>query len=109
MNLKHLTRILGAGAIALPSLLATTSAHALVDFGVTYTLSEATTANPLIARFTLTTSGINGAADTEGGRSGVNAIAFNKPAGFVTAAMVTPPTGFNFILGGLNAAGCDGS
>lgn len=54
-------------------------------------------------------SGINGASDTEGGRSGVNAIAFNLPSNFASAAMISPPSGFTFVNGGLNAAGCDGS
>ena len=87
-----------------------TSAHAvLIADGITYNLTEAATANPLVDRWTLQISGINAAADTEGGRSGVNAIAFTKPVDFTTAAMVSPPTGFNFILGGLNSNGCDGN
>jgi len=98
-------------AAAFAALLSSTSAHAvLVADGITYTLTEADIAGqPLTDRFTLTITGINAAADTEGGRSGVNAIAFNKPVGFTSAVMVTPPTGYNFVLGGLNSSGCDGS
>src|SRR5262245_22958272 len=81
----------------------------LIDNGITYTLNETSTANPLVEQFTLTITGINGATDTEGGRSGVNAVAFTKPVNFSSAAMITPPTGFNFIVGGLNSSGCDGS
>jgi hypothetical protein len=72
-------------------------------------LTETATANPDVEVYTLMISGINGAADTEGGRSGVNAIAFNLPANFLSATMVTPPSGFSFVLGGLNSNGCDGS
>jgi len=99
-----------AGGVALALLLATTSAQAaLIADGITYSLSEADTADPLTDRFTLTITGINGALDTEGGRSGVNAIALTKPADFATAAMITPPSGYTFVNGGLNSSGCDGS
>src|SRR3954471_17789473 len=97
-----------ATAVAV-ALFSSTSAYALVADGITYTLTEQDTANALTDRFTLTINGINGPSDTEGGRSGVNAIALTKPTGFTTASMVSPPTGFNFILGGLNANGCDGN
>lgn len=67
------------GAFAL--LLASTSAHALVADGITYTLTEnSISANGLTASFTFTASGENTASDTEGGRTGINAIAFNQPA-----------------------------
>jgi hypothetical protein len=61
-----------------------------------------------VDRFTLDITGINGATDTEGGRYGVNSLAFNEtPAkgSLVTGAM----TGFTFMTGGLNAMGCDGT
>src|SRR5215204_611250 len=106
--MKNLTSILGAGILALPLLLSTTSAHAVLTFnGVTYTLTEADTASTFTDRFTLTITGINGATDTEGGRSGVNAIALTEPTNFTTAVFVPPPTGFTFVSGGLNANGCD--
>jgi hypothetical protein len=99
-----------AGGVALALLLATTSAQAaLIADGITYTLSETDGPNALTDRFTLVITGINGAADTKKGRSGVNAIALTKPVDFTTAAMVTPPTGFNFVVGGLNSTGCNGS
>ena len=101
------TLLTGVAATAL--LMSMQSAYALVADGITYSLTETTTANPLVDRFTLSITGINGGADTEGGRSGVNAIALTKPTGFSSAAMVSPPTGFNFIVGGLNSTGCDGS
>jgi hypothetical protein len=81
----------------------------LIADGVTYTLTESTTGDPLTDRFVLDISGINGASDTEGGRSGVNALAFNTPANFSTAVMIAPPLTYTFILGGLNSSGCSGS
>jgi len=81
----------------------------LIDQGITYALTEFVTADPLTNRFLLTISGINDVADTEGGRSGVNAIAFNEPANFLSAAMIFPVSGFTFMAGGLNSGGCDGS
>jgi hypothetical protein len=72
-------------------------------------LTESTTGNPLTNEFVLGIFGINAATDLEGGRTGVNAIAFTKPANFSTAVFVPPPTGFAFANGGLNSGGCDGS
>jgi len=93
--------LLGAAAL----LLASTGAHALVADGITYTLTEADIpGNPTTDQFTLTITGINGAADTEKGRSGVNAVAFNKPTGFINAAPVT--SGYQTVLGGLDSGGC---
>ena len=95
---------------ALDALIIVAPAHAsLIADGITYTLTETATANPLVANFDLTISGINSASDTEGGRSGVNAIAFTKPANFSTAAMTAPSSGFNLVVGGLNSSGCNGS
>jgi hypothetical protein len=54
----------------------------------------------------LSITGINAPADTEGGRSGVNAIAFNDAANMSSA---TAPAGFVFVDGGLNSSGCDGA
>jgi hypothetical protein len=73
--------------------------------GITYTLLESTTANPATDQFTLEISGINGSGDTQGGRTGVNAFAFNQPAGFVGVPVV--PTGFMVTMGGLNSNGCN--
>jgi hypothetical protein len=77
--------------------------------GVSYTLFEAPTANPLVDRFFLEINGINGPLDSEGGRSGVNAIALNKPNNLVTATMVAPPAGYTYVVGGLDSGGCDGN
>jgi hypothetical protein len=79
----------------------------LVADGVTYTLLE-TTVSPTVDQFTLDITGINGPTDTEGGRFGVSALAFNEtsPKGsLVTGSM----TGFTYLTGGLNAMGCDGT
>jgi len=84
----------------------------LVADGVTYTLFESTL-SPTVDRFTLDITGINGATDTEGGRYGVNSLAFNE-----TPPTGTPPkgslvtgtmSGFTYMTGGLNAMGCDGT
>ena len=90
-------------------LLASTGAHALVADGITYTLVENSITNGgKTASFTLTISGENTASDTEGGRTGINAIAFNQPApGTVTTGVMTSPSGFDFVLGGLNSSGCN--
>jgi hypothetical protein len=111
-----MNRHIGASALVLAALLAAAfpgSARAvLVDAkgtGITYSLTEATTNNPAIDQFVLTITGINAATDTEGGRSGVNAIAFNPPTNFAGAQMVIPASGFTTFSGGLNSKGCDGS
>jgi hypothetical protein len=101
---------LGFAAVAITAAFAAPPAHAsLIADGITYTLTESTTGNPLTDQFVLGISGINGAADTEGGRSGVNAIAFTQPSNFSSAVMIAPPSGYVFILGGLNSSGCNGN
>jgi hypothetical protein len=104
-NFERLT--LPAAAVA--AFIAVTPVHAntLVDDGITYDLT-AVVLNSTTDEFTLTISGINAASDTEGGRSGVNAIAFVEPSNFVSAVMITPPSGFTYQTGGLNSSGCDG-
>ena len=84
------------------------SAQNLVWNGVTYNLTQdSISADGLTSFFTLLISGENTASDTEGGRTGINAIAFNEPLnGTVVSATMTSPTGYNFILGGLNSSGC---
>ena len=82
------------------------SRASLIADGVAYTLLE----SPLSTtedQFTLEISGINGPSDTEGGRYGVNSLAFTEPTpgSVVTGSM----TGFTFMTGGLNAMGCDGT
>jgi len=93
------------------TLLLTAPAHALVADGVTYTLTEnSISADGLTANFTFTISGENTASDTEGGRTGINAIAFNEPEpGTVVSGTMTAPSGYTFSLGGLNSSGCDQS
>ena len=99
-------RHLGAVFLAI-GVIAAAPAHAsLVADGITYTLTETSTADPLTDHFVLSITGINGPADTEGGRSGVNAIAFNDAANMTGA---TAPAGFVFVDGGLNSTGCNGS
>jgi hypothetical protein len=93
-----------SGAIALSA--GAPSWASLIADGVTYTLFESTL-SPTQDQFTLDITGINGPADTEGGRFGVNSLAFTEPTpgSVVTGSM----TGFTFMLGGLNAMGCDGT
>jgi hypothetical protein len=92
-------------ALAAACIAAMPAQASLIDNGITYTLTETTTADPQIDLFTLGISGINGPSDTEGGRYGVQSFAFNPPSGFVSA---TAPAGFTYESGGLNAGGCDG-
>jgi len=82
---------------------------ALQADGLTYTLTAFHTPNPNVDTLTLTISGINGSSDTEGGRYGVFAIAFNDPSAF---AQLTDPAGFTTIPGGLSSGGgggCNGT
>lgn len=100
-------RALLAASIALLAITASAPARAdLVAFGVTYSVSG-TGANTNVADFILHISGINGAADTEGGRVGVNAFGF-ATAG-LTGLVSGSAAGYTFFTGGLNANGCDGS
>ncbi|HEX3844378.1 MAG TPA: hypothetical protein VHV80_08460 [Steroidobacteraceae bacterium] len=97
-------------AVALAGFLPILPAQALTADGLTYTLTAFTTANPDVDNFTLTISGINGSSDTEGGRDGVFALAFNQPTGYLGVAAM--PTGFVTQSGGLSssgAGGCNGS
>ena len=94
-----------AAAVALLSASGAAQASLIAD-GITYTLTEAATANPLMDQFTLGISGINGATDAEGDRIGVEAFAFNPPTNFVSAGA---PSGFTFNNNlGLSANGCHG-
>lgn len=90
--------------------------------GITYTLEEQATANPLTEQFALVITGENSASDTIGGRTGINAIAFNlvsnNPDSPFTGVMLgtlfngvvtQPDPRFQFVAGGLNSTGCDGS
>jgi len=102
------TFVAGLGAaVSVAALFAVAPAHAsLVADGITYTLTESTISS-LEDQFVLGITGINAAADTEGGRIGVEGLSFNNtPATFVSA---TPPAGFTFMAGGLDDTGCNGS
>jgi PEP-CTERM motif len=101
----HLKWMYLAGTAAAVCSLASGPAQALTDFGVTYTLTE-TVVSPTMDDFTLAITGINGPADTEMGRSGVQSFAFNDEG---TGWTVTPPSGFTLMSGGLNSSGCNGS
>jgi len=94
----------GLGAIAICA--GAPAQASLVADGLTYTLFE-TILSPTEDQFTLEITGINGTSDTEGGRFGVNSLAFNepKPGSVLSGTM----TGFTFMTGGLNAMGCDGT
>jgi hypothetical protein len=78
----------------------------LIDHGVTYDLQVTSGLNTATATFNLHISGINGGADTEGGRFNVDDFAFTKPTNFLSAS---GPAGFITQDGGLNAGGCNGS
>jgi hypothetical protein len=96
-------------AISVAACIASMPAEAsLVDFGVTYSLTE-TSLGSTTEQFTLDITGINGASDTEKGRYGVQSFAFNLPTNFVSALA---PTGFTYMAGGLSSSGtggCDGT
>jgi hypothetical protein len=88
--------------------------------GLTYTLEEQATANPLVEQFALVITGENTAADTRGGRTGINSIAFNtvsnnNPAtGHVDSITIngvttSNPSNWSFVPGGLSSSGCDGT
>jgi hypothetical protein len=104
MGFKHSWIAVGLSAIAICA--ATPARASLVADGITYTLFE-TILSPTEDQFTLQITGINGPSDTEGGRFGVNSLAFNepKPGSVLSGTM----TGFTFMTGGLNAMGCDGT
>jgi hypothetical protein len=92
-----------AGAVC--SLVAAAPAQAqLVADGITYTLTE-TVVSPTMDDFTLGITGINGTADTEMGRFGVQSFAFNNEGSGWT---ITAPTGFTLMSGGLDSSGCNG-
>jgi hypothetical protein len=104
--MKQRTQLTGILVAAAAWIIAAPANASLISNGVTYTLTQATTADPLTNQFTLSITGINAATDTEGGRYGVESFAFTQPSGFISAAA---PTGFSTEAGGLNANGCDGS
>lgn len=96
-------------AVAIAGCMSVVPAYALTADGLTYALTPFATPNPDVVNLTLTISGINGSSDTEGGRYGVFAIAFNNPSGF--ARITGIPTGFARMPGGLSSGGgggCDG-
>src|SRR5690348_7376733 len=97
---------LGVAVVATVCAATSPAQASIVVNGITYTLIQQTTANPLTDLFTLNISGINALTDTEGGRFGVESFAFNQPTGFVSA---TAPSGFTTSAGGLNANGCNGA
>jgi len=96
---------LSAIAIAMAMSAAPVRASTLTADGVTYSLTEQAV-NSTTSKFTLTITGINGTADTEKGRFGVQSFAFTLPSNFSSAAA---PSGFTTLSGGLNSGGCSGS
>jgi hypothetical protein len=99
---------LAATAIGLASMPAPASAAVLIADGITYSLNlNSITNSGLTGNFTLSISGQNTGSDTEGGRTGINAFAFNDPS--VGNAVSGTSSGFTFQTGGLNSSGCDGS
>ena len=99
---------LATAAIGFVSMPAPASAAVLVADGITYNLIlNSITNGGLTGNFTLGISGINTASDTEGGRTNINAFAFNDPA--VGDAVSGISSGFTFQTGGLNSTGCNGT
>ena len=76
----------------------------LISQGVTYDLQVTSGLSTSTASFNLRISGINGTADTEKGRYGVDDLAFSLPSNFSSAFAA----GFVTQAGGLNAGGCNG-
>jgi hypothetical protein len=105
MSFKSSSMVTMLGAIAL--LAAAPSWASLIADGVTYTLLESTL-SPTEDEFTLEITGINAPSDSEGGRYGVNSLAFTEPnpPGSVVSGSLSH---FTFMTGGLNAMGCDGT
>jgi hypothetical protein len=99
---------LATAAIGFAGMPAPASAADLVADGITYSLLlNSVTNGGKTGNFTLSISGINTASDTEGGRTGIHAFAFNDPA--VGTAVSGISSGFTFQSGGLNSGGCNGS
>src|SRR5262249_45496054 len=87
-------------------------ARALTADGITYVLQATSPLNATTVSFDLQVTGINGPADTEGGRFGVQSFAFNNiPGGTGNFSSATGPAGFTASgpPNGLNSGGCDGS
>jgi hypothetical protein len=100
--------LIAALATAAVGLATPASAAVLIADGITYDLTlNSVTNGGKTGNFTLSISGINTISDTEGGRTGINAFAFNDPA--LGTALTGTSSGFTFHTGGLNASGCDGS
>ena len=79
----------------------------LISQGVTYDLQITSgSLNSTTASFNLRISGINGAADTEKGRYGVDDFAFSLPNHNFSSATAA---GFVTQSGGLDAGGCNGN
>src|SRR5579864_4120661 len=103
MSIKSSSITMIVGAVALSA--GAPSWASLVADGITYTLKE-TVVSPTMDNFTLDITGINGPADTEKGRFGVQSFAFNDEG---TGWTITPPTGFTLMSGGLDSSGCNGN
>lgn len=91
---------------------ATPASAALTVEGITYDLLlNSITNGGKTGNFTLQISGINVAGpggDTKGGRTTINAFAFNDPTiGNAVSGTVSSPSGFTFQFGGLNSSGCN--
>lgn len=109
MRNKLLGAVAGAALMGSAICAATPALASWTADGITYRLETATTADPLTHIFALLISGENTALDTEGGgRTGINAIAFNETHNGDTASghMIMPASGFSFVSGGLQSSGC---
>lgn len=97
-----------AGCVALVPAYACTGSDPLTCHGVTYTLTGGAPTKATVGytdTFTLQITGINATWDTEGGRYGIESVAFNKTNGFLGAM---GPSGFTEHSGGLSSGGCGG-
>lgn len=99
---------LAMAALLLPFAATPAEAVTLIADGITYELDlTSVSADGLTGNFSLAISGVNTASDTEGGRTGINAFAFNDPNG--GTAVSGSSAGFTFQPGGLNSNGCNGN
>jgi hypothetical protein len=106
MSMKKMIFALALATAALSA--SPASAAVLIDQGVTYQLNlTGVSADGKTGNFALVISGINGASDTEGGRTGINGIAFTDPS--LGNAVGGVLAGFTFQTGGLDSGGCNGS
>lgn len=91
------------GLLAAGLLVGPTAARAITVDDISYTLSQSlVSSTPASETWSVTLEILNNSSD---GRTGVTALAFTRPVGFVAASL----SGWTTMSGGLNASGCNGS